>query len=54
MTVAQEKLKADHGTPAEFSRAVWGALGEISVYEAINAIMKYEREWYEAGLEQPN
>jgi hypothetical protein len=40
-----------HGTPREFSQAVWNAIGEISVDEARTAIEAYEREWYKAGLE---
>ena len=43
-----EALRLAHGTPAEFSRAVWAALGEISVAEAAAAIAKYEQEWREA------
>jgi hypothetical protein len=45
----QAQLEAAHGTPAEFAKAVWRALGEISVFEAQAAIEKYEREWFEAG-----
>lgn len=45
----QQQMQADHGTPAEFAKAVWNALGEISVAEAQAAIEKYEREWHEAG-----
>ena len=49
MNSAQQELEARHGTPAEFSKAVWSVLGEISVAEAQAAIEKYEREWDEAG-----
>ena len=49
MSEAQQELARKHGTPAEFAKAVWAALGEISVTEAVAAIEKYEREWFEAG-----
>jgi hypothetical protein len=42
------ELKRNHGTPAEFARAVWNAVGEISVAEAQAGIERYEREWCEA------
>ncbi len=45
----QKELEADHGTPAEFAKAVWRAVGEISIAEAQADIVKYEREWCEAG-----
>lgn len=50
MTDEQKRLAKDHGTPAEFERAVWRAVGDfISVAEAREAIAKYEAEWQEAG-----
>jgi hypothetical protein len=45
-----ETLRLAHGTPAEFARAVWAAIGEISVAEAQAAIAKYEQEWREAEV----
>jgi hypothetical protein len=49
LTDKQKELKVKHGTPEQFEAAVWRALGEISVKEAIDGIHKYEREWAEAG-----
>ncbi len=43
-----QELYKKHGTPAEFARAVYSAIGEISVAEAEAAIAKYEKEWDEA------
>lgn len=39
------ELEAMHGTPIQFARACYRAIGEISVDEAQAAIAKYEREW---------
>jgi hypothetical protein len=42
----QVKLKAEHGTPAEFARACYKCVpGNISMTEARIAIEKYNREW---------
>jgi hypothetical protein len=49
-----DELREKHGTPAEFARAVWGALGEVSVAEAEAAIAKYEQEWSEAERKDRN
>jgi hypothetical protein len=46
--VSKRELAEKHGTPEEFERAVWGAIGEISVNEAIEAINKYRAEWEQA------
>jgi hypothetical protein len=46
----QRKLARKHGTPPEFSAAVWACVpGEISSEEAQAAINKYFREWSEAA-----
>lgn len=44
-TAAQRKLVEKHGSPRRFARSCYRALGEISVFEADNAIEKYRREW---------
>lgn len=44
-TPAQELLRARHGTPRTFARAVVKAIGEITAREAEIAILKYEAEW---------
>ena len=49
MSEKQEELAAKHGTPKEFAAAVWRALGEISIDEALAAIAKYEQEWADAA-----
>ena len=41
-------LVAKHGTFGEFEKAVWNALGEISVSEAKEAIAKYKQELVDA------
>lgn len=48
--VHRSKLEKNHGTPAEFAKAVWSANadGLITIHEAIEAIRKYEHEWTEA------
>lgn len=46
------ELRRAHGTPQEFSKAVWAAIGEISVAEAMEAIRKYQREWDEAAYQE--
>lgn len=45
----QKRLAERSGTPAQFARAVWNALGEISVDEAEAAIHAYRREWKNAA-----
>lgn len=45
---SRRELSLNHGTPTEFAKAVWNALGEISVAEAQEAINRYEHEWREA------
>lgn len=42
------EMRKHHGTPAEFEVAVWQAVGEISIEEAVNAVLKYKTEWHEA------
>lgn len=39
-----------HGTPAQFSAAVWAAHAQlfITTAEAVESIRKYEREWCDA------
>lgn len=49
MTQKQQVLALKHGTPAQFTRAVIDAIGEISLDEAYAAITKYYREYKEAG-----
>lgn len=49
MTAKQALLAKKYGTPGEFYRACFGALGEISVNEAQAAYRKYKREWDDAG-----
>jgi hypothetical protein len=51
LTVEQHELAAAHGTPEEFSRALWNAYGDlwISSDEARAAIAKYRQEWKKAG-----
>ncbi len=49
-----KELYEKHGTPAEFARAVYAAIGEISVAEAEAAIAKYEQEWTEAEASDRN
>lgn len=39
------EMRIAHGTPEEFTAAVYRALGEISVEESNVAISRYEREW---------
>lgn len=41
----QKSLIRKHGTPKEFSIAVWGMVGEISVDEAQAAIIRYNAEF---------
>lgn len=51
MTQAQEKLKAEHGTPWEFRKAcviAWKNLW-ITDDEFTEAVKKYEAEWRAAG-----
>jgi hypothetical protein len=45
----REELRRNHGSPAEFAKAVWNALDMITVAEAQAGIERYEREWLEAG-----
>jgi len=49
LTDKQQRLKKKHGTPREFSKGVYAALGEVSLFEAQRAIAKYEQEWRDAG-----
>lgn len=51
MSPEQQRMAAAHGTPAQFTRAVLDAIGEISVDEAIQAIEKYQQEWRNAAPE---
>lgn len=37
-----------HGTPAQFRKDAWNAIGEISVSEAQWGADAYEREWCSA------
>lgn len=46
----REELRRNHGTPAEFAKAVWNAVGEISVMEAQAGILRYECEWLQAPV----
>jgi hypothetical protein len=50
-TAKQKILAEKHGTPAEFSEAVYRAVpGCISMDEARSSIEKYNKEWAEAGI----
>lgn len=51
LTPEQEKLKANHGTPAQFAKAVRKACDGLMVTpeEAEQEIAAYEAEWNEAG-----
>ena len=49
MTKAQKKLKKYYGTPEEFGQTLIQALGEISVFEAQQALRRYEKKWKKAG-----
>lgn len=49
MTNKQKELKKKHGTPAAFKKAVYNAIGEITIGEAWEAIDSYKKEWDEAG-----
>lgn len=52
LTATQKRLKAKHGTPAEFASAVYQAVpGDISMDEAAAAVRKYNQEW--AAAAQP-
>lgn len=44
-TPGQKLLRAKHGTPRTFARAVVGTIGEITAREAEIAIAKYEAKW---------
>jgi len=46
----QETLRKNHGTPAEFSAAVWRAQGDgfVTAEEAARGIREYENEWSNA------
>ncbi len=51
MTPEQERMAKAHGTPREFSAAVWAAMPEfLSWAEAEDAVAKYQAEWDAAGL----
>ena len=54
MNAAQKELADKHGTPEEFSQAVWRSCDslEITVTEAVVAIAKYDDEFREAGLKK--
>lgn len=41
----REEMRQRHGTPQAFANAVWSALGEISLAEALDAIDRYKREF---------
>jgi hypothetical protein len=51
MSEKQQELKAKHGTPDEFERAVWAAYAGLWVTEeeAKRAIGKYRQEWRDAA-----
>ena len=50
LTKAQKTLKRLHGTVEEFTDAVINAVGDISKYEALEAIRVYRERWAEAGF----
>lgn len=46
LTAGQRQLREAHGTPEEFSRAVWRAFpGYVTADEAVAATQKYQAEW---------
>jgi hypothetical protein len=51
MSPKQLDLKKEHGTPAEFERAVWKACDALYITpgEARAAIAKYKQEWLDAA-----
>ena len=53
-TPAQEALRKNHGTPAQFAVSVYKAVPcDISMDEARTAIVKYCKEWNKAGKPEP-
>lgn len=44
-TKAQESLQSLHGTPREFATACLNLVPEISMDEAVAAMLKYKQEW---------
>lgn len=54
MTSAQNILMKKHGTPSEFSQAVWKAYDHmvITMTEALAGIQKYNVDWAKAGTEK--
>lgn len=48
-TPEQERLAAIHGTPYELGQKVMRAIGEISIDEALDGMLRYCVEWEEAG-----
>lgn len=55
LTEEQSTLKERHGTPLEFSDAIWQACNDlfITTDEAVRAIRDYRDEWNAAG-KSPN
>jgi hypothetical protein len=51
MMTAQDKLRAEHGTPEEFQNATWEEYYDckITADEAVAAITRYRRAWTTAG-----
>lgn len=49
LTKAQKTLQRLHGTVEEFTDAVIGAIGDVSVEEALAAIRDYRKRWMDAG-----
>jgi hypothetical protein len=54
LTDKQEALRRKHGTPDQFAAACQRALGDISLDEMNAAVLKYQREWTDAGAGQAN
>jgi hypothetical protein len=50
LTKAQKTLQRLHGTVDEFTDAVIGAIGDISIDEALTAIRDYRARWAGAGF----
>lgn len=48
--MTKEELRKKHGTPKEFKDAIWEAYADLFItkLEALNAIIKYEKEWESA------
>lgn len=54
MTNKQKALARKHGTPEQFKKAVLNAYNNLTITwgEAQNAIVKYNKEYREAGNER--